>query len=375
MDTFDLLAKTKLDENSGARTGDRYNYQWSWCLRKLLDLENNNSDYVMIFEHHDDVLICDSEKTDTKVDFYQIKTKPNNLWTQGDLLYRKKQKQKNINSKNNEESAPLFSLSIIAKLLKHSIDFKECARKYYFVTDSRLSRSLCTESQDELAFSSLNEKSRGVVERQIKEELPRLENNSLKNLFFIQNQMSVKEYENSTIGIISRFLNSKVPDVDWKANAFYDQMIGEIKYRSKTHNIHKDGSELITKKSFSHKMFKSYLEQIGNLKYFHQIVSAVNDVLDRNVKQFSTRDSIKRELKSIEADLKNYEKDDLQRLITIINDKMSEYPITEESGYENEWDYACKLYVNIIDEFCQYKNNKPEYVKALILYEYEKSRN
>lgn len=375
MDTFDLLAKTKIDDNSGARTGDRYNYQWSWCLRKLLDLENNNSDYVMIFEHHDDVLICDSEKTDTKVDFYQIKTKPNNLWTQGELLYRKKQKKKSNNSMNNEETAPLFSLSIIAKLLKHSIDFKECARKYYFVTDSRLSRSLCKESQDELAFSSLNEKSRRVVERQIKEELPQLENNSLKNLFFMQNQMSVKEYENSTIGIISRFLNSKVPDVDWKANAFYDQMIGEIKYRSKIHNIHKDGSELITKKSFSHKMFKSYLEQIGNLKYFHQIVSAVNDVLDRNVKQFSTRDSIKCELKSIEADLKNYEKDDLQRLITIINDKMLEYPITEESGYENEWDYACKLYVNIIDEFCQYKNNKPEYVKALILYEYEKSRN
>lgn len=375
MDTFDLLAKTKPDEDSGARTGDRYNYQWSWCLRKLLELENDNSDYVMIFEHHDDVLICDSEKADAKVDFYQIKTKPNDSWTQGALLSRKKYKQKSINSNDNEETTLFFSLSIIAKLLKHSIDFNECARKYYFVTDSRLSKSLCATSQDELAFSLLNEKSKEVIKRQIKEELPRLKINSLKNLFFIQNQMSVKEYENSTIGIISRFLNSKVPDIDWKATAFYDQMIGEIKYRSKTYDIHKNGHELVSKKSFSHKMFKSYLEQIGNLKYFHQIVSAVNDVLDRNVKQFSTRDSIKCELKSIEADLKNYEKDDLQRLITIINDKMSEYPITEKSGYDNEWDYTGKLYVNIIDEFCQYKNYKPEYVKALILYEYEKSRN
>lgn len=77
MGALEQLATIKPQENAGASSSNRFDYQKSWGLKLLLEMELRNQDYVMIFDYHDDIVVCDFEKADKNIDFYQIKTKKN----------------------------------------------------------------------------------------------------------------------------------------------------------------------------------------------------------------------------------------------------------------------------------------------------------
>ena len=42
---------------SGAMASDRFTYQHTWALCHLLELHISGQDYVVIFDHHEDVRI------------------------------------------------------------------------------------------------------------------------------------------------------------------------------------------------------------------------------------------------------------------------------------------------------------------------------
>jgi hypothetical protein len=60
-------------ENAGARSSDRSDYQKDWALCQLLRLHGSGSDYLIVFDLHDDILIFDSEANPTLISFYQSK--------------------------------------------------------------------------------------------------------------------------------------------------------------------------------------------------------------------------------------------------------------------------------------------------------------
>jgi hypothetical protein len=78
-------------DRSGATASDRFIYQQTWALCHLLLLHEANSDYVITFDHHEDVSVLDSETDPKQISGFQITTSKGN-WTVKALLKREKDK-------------------------------------------------------------------------------------------------------------------------------------------------------------------------------------------------------------------------------------------------------------------------------------------
>jgi len=82
------LLNTPPRDLSGATASDRFAYQRTWALCHLLELHISGQDYVVIFDHHEDVSVLDAEEQPTSLKGYQIKTKDNGGFTVNALLKR-----------------------------------------------------------------------------------------------------------------------------------------------------------------------------------------------------------------------------------------------------------------------------------------------
>jgi hypothetical protein len=88
MSLKDLIVQKKPRETSGPRSANRFDFQKSWALCRLLELHQSGQDYLIVFDYHDDVLVLDSATDPNRIDFYQIKTKQNGHWTRSALVAR-----------------------------------------------------------------------------------------------------------------------------------------------------------------------------------------------------------------------------------------------------------------------------------------------
>jgi hypothetical protein len=82
---FDLLAKEPR-ESGGARSSNRFDCQKDWAICKLIELPDDGHDYLLLLDHHEDVVVLNSEILPTIADFFQIKTKASGNWTVHQLI-------------------------------------------------------------------------------------------------------------------------------------------------------------------------------------------------------------------------------------------------------------------------------------------------
>jgi hypothetical protein len=73
---------------SGANASDRFAYQRTWALCHVMELHASGEDYVVIFDHHEDVSVLDSEDAPNSIKGYQIKTKNSGNFTLQAMLKR-----------------------------------------------------------------------------------------------------------------------------------------------------------------------------------------------------------------------------------------------------------------------------------------------
>ena len=309
MSTLDKLARTKPKENAGSRSSNRFEYQINWGLNLLLKMEEANEDYIMILDYHDDIVVCNSDSGSEYIDFYQIKTNISNMWTLGGLVGDNKNKMES-------SSNPDFGLSIIAKLIRHVIQFED-SRKLYFVTNSRLSKNIYGASDEEVNFNQLKPDAQNSIKEKVKKELDDIDDCAFERLVFIQNQMNVIDYEQTMLGKLTQFLKRKfniVTDVD----VVYQNLIGQFRNKNNSENVVTDKDTLLKNKAITHSEFKDYLTKLTLLKGFEKIRSEIINEISNDV-NFYEKDKIKKCLDYIYQDLMNYEDDELQNLHSEIN--------------------------------------------------------
>lgn len=71
---LDALAKTKRREDVGSDTAARFDYQKNWALCEMLSRHKADTEYLVAFEFHDDVLFLTPEQDPNAVEFFQVKT-------------------------------------------------------------------------------------------------------------------------------------------------------------------------------------------------------------------------------------------------------------------------------------------------------------
>lgn len=360
MSSIEVLANCKPIENAGPRASNRFDYQINWGLQKLLKLEEDNEDYVMILDYHDDIVICNSEKNIDYIDFYQVKTKKAGQWILSTLIGPTEISEEIV-------APPKEGLGILSKLVNHTNVFQN-SRTLYFVTNSSLSKNNYPRSDDFVKFSQLKQESQVSIKKKIKEELGEIEESAFNKLVFIQNQMSVGSYKETLLGTLSQFLKDKfnlVTDV----NAVYDTLIGELRKRNDYENDIKCKEDLLKHKSMSHEEFRGYLNSLTFQKGFEDLKKYIINEISGEVK-FSEKHKVIECLNSIYQDLMNYENDELWTLCSEIRNKMSEIIITDD--IKGLWDYANLIFEVLMTTYNNYKRHTNDYIKSLILYVYAK---
>ena len=373
MSAFDSLVKERPRDVGGPTAENRLEYQLNWGLKKLLMLQESAEPYTIIFDLHDDILVLDSDTNPTCIDFYQVKTTSNGHWTPSKLLTIKEKKtempKKEVQLdlfKDNPVSKPKYSK--IGNLMRHSLIYDE-ARDYYFVTNAGLSDDLIPEDQDdkeEILFKDLNPEIKRKFYERLKKELKEVDEKALERLHFIKGQMAVHDYEETVIGIVSKFLKNHLKLANMPPEPIYECLIAEIRKRNK--NEIKPGSveELLKTKAFTKKDFEEFLTGVKKLKNFEERKTRIQQVLLQfNPNEAIKRRCIMRELENVRVATLTYDNNDLYLLhnsLTKTMDKISGKDI-------NEWQCCNLIYDKLIEEYPNFMNHSEDYVKCLILYE------
>lgn len=367
MSTIDKIARIRPSENSGAMAANRFAYQVNWGLKKLLELESNDEDYIMVLDYHDDIVVCNSDKNKDYIDFYQIKTNSVGNWNLKAICGKPKQKKKDSKDEvevvtNSSES----NLSFVAKLILHTRKFED-SRKLYFVTNSRLSNKIYGKGDEFVEFEKLENDIQIKIKENVKEEIGDVDDEIFKKLVFVQNQMSVNDYENTMMGALARFLSDKYKTFTDVSEVYYN-IISMMNCKTKHESSNYTTDDLLKCKSISHTEFRNYLEEVAILPTFKDITQKLLTEIKDDI-TFQERREFKKVFDEIQTVILNYENNEMQTLIPLIRTTMRSI---DDIEVDCLWDYTNLIYDKVVQNYDNYMNHSDIYLKAVILYVTEK---
>lgn len=182
------------------------------------------SDYLVVCDYHDDVLMLDSPTAPTGVHFYQIKTGRTKRWTIPALL--------------RQEAGKAGALpSAFGKLFRHSLDFQGDIRSLTFVANLPFKVSLTkpppSDSRIEFTVLDLAPAEVARVKEQLRAELALgLDPVLTSSLVFQVSALSVDGHVDGTKGRLVDFLNSRDPSRSYPVQALYRTIADEIERRT-----------------------------------------------------------------------------------------------------------------------------------------------
>ncbi len=377
MSAFDRIVNRKPRENAGPPASNRFAYQQNWGLKKLLSLQESGEPYTIIFDYYDDILVLNSDEDPTCIDFYQVKTEDSKgHWTMGDLLrttLKKGTKKKNevkqefeFKGDSHEEE---MKNSWVGKLMLHSLDFKEDARDYYFVTNINMGKGLIPTNHDggeEIAFADLDPDIKKQFKEKLKKEIPELDVETVEKLHFIKGQMALNDYVKTVIGYIHEFLEEHYPTVYIKPRPVYEHLIAEIRKRNDKELKPSTVEDLVKYKAFTRKGFTNFLKGIETLKSMEtKKVFIQNILLKFAPDDAAMQRSILRKFDKIKEETLIYDNHEFLRLLNAINVAIGK---TEQKG-QNMWEWCTQAYDALKVDYENYMGYEEDYLKCLILYQ------
>lgn len=374
MSAFDSIVARKPRENAGPMAANRFAYQLDWGLKRLLELEESNQPYTVIFDYQDDILVLDSDEDPQYIDFYQVKTNTAATgWKKNQLTQvTKKTTTENPTLFDNEEEEvePDDNYSKIAKLLIHSLDFPDNAREFFFVTNANFGTTLIKGAKQskakELQFAELVEKAKDEIKERVKVELPDLNDDVFEHLHFIKNQMGVDDHEATVIGLLTNFLAEHLQNAKVAVRPVYDTLIGEIRKRNDYEAMPDSVEDLLKNKAFTKTQFHQFLKGLETYENIEGKKTSIQTILQQFLPANSApkRRSILKQVERIKEDFLVYDNHEFLRLYKTI-DVLLDKPVDEC----NEWEWSQKVLEELKEDDSFKKRYSDDYLTCLILYE------
>lgn len=248
---LDVFVSKVPRERAGARSSNRFTYQQSWALCLLLELEKSQSDYLIIFDYHDDIVVFNSETLPSEVSFFQVKTR-NSDWTLTDLLQRNKKSKK--------------SLSVLGKMYANNFIFPEYEPTITLVSSAKYKVKLHTNPKNEVLIDST------CLSGLCKEAITKI-SSSLQlehdldysplvfdNIFLDAANIS-DDHINHSLGRLAAFLEELDPNGNYSAPAAHRAIRGTIQIKNNCEDAVSSTNEL-KRKSISKSDFGKILKRI-----------------------------------------------------------------------------------------------------------------
>ncbi len=241
MGLINKLVSSKPSENSGSRSGNRFDFQRDWALVKILELHENNNDYIVILDYHDDILILDSETDPKNINFYQLKTRSKNI-TVNTLIERKKSKQ-----------ADQIINSILGKLYINKINFGDSTLGLYLVSNMPFKIKLIDASADKatsydiIPLKNLHEDEKKIIQQALNEEFGVNYNDIFDLTTLMKTPLSLQEHSEHAQGKVISFLK-KTNNENIRPERFYELLYSLIRDASNYESYIESDEQLLSKK-------------------------------------------------------------------------------------------------------------------------------
>ncbi|MDN4011998.1 dsDNA nuclease domain-containing protein [Chryseobacterium gambrini] len=247
MSLLDKFKIVKPRENSGSMASNRFDFQKNWAICKLIELlSNGDSDFLLAFEYHEDIILLDSSSNPSQIDFFQIKTKNKGAYTLNEILKRKKLKT--------EDSG-----SILGKLFINRTNFNDETNSLNIVSNTSFKPSGI--SSGTFCCNQLNDNEKKEIEKSLESELGiRWLEEFLDIIFFHTSDLTVNHHNEITKDKLNKLIeNNYSSDVKFNPSLAYRTIFDEVNRRN---NIEKDINsfeELIKYKAISREDFEKML--------------------------------------------------------------------------------------------------------------------
>jgi hypothetical protein len=254
----DRLAQIAPRDVSGSRSSDRFVYQQTWALCRLLLLHQGDDDYVMTFDHHEDVTILDSEVDPTSISGFQVKTADSN-WTINSLLKRKAGK--------GEQQSPLSS--ILGKLYDLKIKFPSEVDLLAFVSNTSVNVRLKptgkkVTDQKQTKFDALDERDQKQIANALKVETNLQSDPILSEVLeFVRSDLPLEGHDTYGRGRLAEFLNALFPNKKFQVHVLFGALLSEVAARNNNQDPIETFADIIKHKSLSRGRFSEILDQAG----------------------------------------------------------------------------------------------------------------
>lgn len=273
MTLIDKLIKLKPREEAGSKTSRKYRFQKDLSLFLLLENHALLSDYVFLFDFHEDLVIFDSATAPSKANFYQIKSKDGNgFWTIKALTSREKDK-----------------LSILGKLYLNKINFPDNVESLNFISNSKFSfKELKDKSESKVLtlIKGKNLNSDDISEcnkKLVEEHKLSTDTDFEKYTNFHSTILSNSDSSTHCIGKLSTLINTINPANKINPELAYKQVINEISIKTEntvSTNPVENTSDLINLKGITKEMFLKYLEEAGLYKSIEEEWNEIKQSLE-----------------------------------------------------------------------------------------------
>jgi len=222
-------------EKAGAKTFEKYSYQYHWALYRVLLEHDNVKEYAVFVELHEDVVLSNSlDSTIARFEFNQVKTTAQ-PFTSASLT----------KPKNNS--------SVIGKLASNKVGKKYSDKidKLNLVSTSGYSLKL-KDPKLELKILSLNDIDQteyDVIKNCLKSEIG--VDDIPKEIHFVKSDLTVNQFQKVLIGEISILISRLYPDAKFNPNTIYQLLIDELNVKGQNTTDYTEWKDLLEKKSLT----------------------------------------------------------------------------------------------------------------------------
>jgi hypothetical protein len=259
VDLKSLLIQTPPRNLSGALASDRFVYQQTWALCHLLTLHQSGGDYVVIFDHHEDVATLDSEDAPTALAGYQIKTKQTGNFTIPALLKQEK----------GVSTPPALLPSIMGKLFDLPRRFPGAVKLLAIISNAHVSVRLKPDDKLHLdhevtKFSELTQATQDNIILALQKELGLTDPPVLQGVLeFHKSDIPLKGHETHAAGKLAEFLQELFPEQEFRVVPLVRALLSEVVSRNNNLDQNRTYDEFLKHKALSRRRFTEVLQQAG----------------------------------------------------------------------------------------------------------------
>lgn len=272
-------------ETAGARTFEKYEYQYHWALCRILGAHELSNDYVVFIELHEDVVLAtSSDETLAEFEFNQVKNVSDAPWNSKKLTSRTK------GSTNKEKN------SILGKMLLGIRDkpFIDKLNLINLVATCGFNLPPKTEGLklSIISIGEIHDECINDIQSAINKELGSYP--LPKTLTFITPDLPSTGFQDAAIGRISKLVELAAPGVKCSAQSIYRVLIDDLHRKGSVTFDYTQWSDLVKNKGMTYQDVERVITAYTENKGIDSFSSDFDDITEELALNYHKKVSLRR---------------------------------------------------------------------------------